>query len=94
MEFITSAFTMPVREPSGGIHLSCRRRTFVPGSIFVGRNVADGLPVPVPTILDTSAKLNAVGGSLYAIQLTRTHRGRSSIRSTCNIKSCRGCCWT
>ena len=52
-------------------------QAFVPGSIFVGRNVADGLPIPVPTILDTSAKLNAAGGSLFAIQLdTRTPRSQ------------------
>jgi len=51
-------------------------QAFVPGSIFVGRNVADGLPLPVPTILDTAAKLNAAGGSLIAVQLD-THTPRA-----------------
>ena len=49
---------------------------FQPGSIFVGRNVADGLPIPVPTPLDTAAKLNAAGGSIYAVQLD-THTPRA-----------------
>jgi hypothetical protein len=51
-------------------------QAFVPGSLFVGRNVADGLPVPVPTPLDTAAKLNAAGGSIYAVQLN-THTPRA-----------------
>jgi hypothetical protein len=51
-------------------------QAFVPGSLFVGRNVADGLPIPVPTPLDTAAKLNAAGGSIYAIQLD-THTPRA-----------------
>ncbi len=51
-------------------------QAFVPGSFFVGRNVADGLPIPVPTILDTAAKLNAAGGSLIAVQL-ETHTPRA-----------------
>jgi hypothetical protein len=51
-------------------------QAFVPGSLFVGRNVADGLPIPTPTALDTAAKLNAAGGSIYAIQLD-THTPRA-----------------
>jgi hypothetical protein len=42
---------------------------FQPGSLFVGRNVADGLPIPVPMPLDTAAKLNNAGGSIFAVQL-------------------------
>jgi hypothetical protein len=42
----------------------------------VGRNITDGLPIPVPTILDTAAKLNAAGGSLIAVQLD-THTPRA-----------------
>src|SRR4029077_7835564 len=49
---------------------------FVPGSLFVCRNVADGLPIPQPVALDTAAKLNAAGGSIYAIQLD-THTPRA-----------------
>jgi len=51
-------------------------QAFIPGSLFVGRNVADGLPIPVPTPLDTAAKLNAAGGSIYAVQLD-THTPRA-----------------
>ena len=51
-------------------------QAFVPGSLFVGRNVADGLPIPQPVALDTAAKLNAAGGSIYAIQLD-THTPRA-----------------
>ncbi|HJZ99862.1 MAG TPA: TonB-dependent receptor, partial [Candidatus Solibacter sp.] len=51
-------------------------QAFVPGSLFVGRNVADGLPIPQPVALDTAAKLNAAGGSIFAIQL-ETHTPRA-----------------
>lgn len=51
-------------------------QAFVPGSFFVGRNLTDGLPIPVPTVLDTAAKLNAAGGSFIAVQL-QTHTPRA-----------------
>lgn len=49
---------------------------FQPGSLFVGRNLADGLPIPPSVPLDTAAKLNAAGGSIYAVEL-QTHTPRA-----------------
>jgi hypothetical protein len=34
-------------------------QNFSPGSLFVGRNLSDGIPIPTPTALDTAAKLQA-----------------------------------
>jgi len=34
-------------------------QTFLPGSLFVGRNLTDGIPIPNTTVFDTAAKLQA-----------------------------------
>ena len=60
---------------------------FQPGRLFVGRNVADGLRIPVPTPLDTAARLNAAGGSIYAVQLDHIRHAHNSTASTSNGRS-------
>ena len=45
-------------------------QNFLPGSLFVGRNLTDGIPVPGTTVFDTAAKLQAgaVAGTVGQIQ--------------------------
>src|SRR5262249_7193593 len=49
-------------------------QNFSPGSLFVGRNLTDGIPIPPPTPLDTAAKMQAAAlagsvGQVNAVDL-------------------------
>ena len=45
-------------------------QNFLPGSLFVGRNLTDGIPIPGPTVFDTAAKLQAgaLAGAVGTVQ--------------------------
>jgi hypothetical protein len=56
-------------------------QNFSPGSLFVGRNLTDGIPIPTATPLDTAAKMQAAAlsgqvGQVNAVDLD-TKNGRS-----------------
>lgn len=45
-------------------------QNFLPGSLFVGRNLTDGIPIPTATVFDTAAKLQAgaAAGAVGTVQ--------------------------
>jgi hypothetical protein len=45
-------------------------QNFSPGSLFVGRNLTDGIPIPTGTVFDTAAKLQAgaLAGAVGTVQ--------------------------
>lgn len=45
-------------------------QNFLPGNLFVGRNLTEGIPIPTPTVFDTAAKLQAgaAAGAVGTIQ--------------------------